>query len=122
MSSTPKNITLNSRNYKTFKILYKHSLFKNYLLNNTVLFFYYDIFTSENEFNIKKITQKYDLTLIKIKKNLMLNNFSNIKYSQIKNILTNNSLIITSNDKKIFLQKNFLNSILEIKNINCIGI
>jgi hypothetical protein len=122
MTLNSKNIILNTRNYKTYKILYKHSLFKHYLLNNTVLFFYYDILNPENEIILKKIIQQYQLIILKIKKNSILNTFSKNTFLEFKNILTNNCLIITANNKNIFLQKNILKLLLEIKNIHCTGI
>ena len=128
MKNNSKNIELNNRNYKTWKTTFKYTLFKNYLLKNNILFFYYDFIDNsiEDQNKLKLILKENNLKMIKIKKNTTLNLFNDTEYTEFKNIFKNNVFIIVSlNDKaneEIFLNKNLINSLINIKSIYFTGI
>jgi hypothetical protein len=117
-----KNITeLTNRNHKTWKTLYKFTLLKNYLNENNILFFYYDFITIEDNYKLKLLLKSNNLSIIKLKKNTILNLLNDPLYNNFKNIFKNNTLIITSDNKEIFLNKSIMQTLNEIKNIHAVG-
>ena len=116
-----QNSLIVNRNFKTWKTLYKYFLFKKYLLQNNIIFFYYDFIEKDVFFQIKLILKANDLIMINLKKNSTINMFLDPKYSNLKNIFNNNTLMFTSNNN-LFLNKSLFNVLCNIKNIYCTGI
>jgi hypothetical protein len=116
-----KNTNLISKNYKQCKINYQYINLKNHLLNNNLLIFFYDFISESNSKNLNNYLITNKLKSFKLKKNIFLNLFNNVKYNSLQNILKNNILLISSNTQNTFTLQN-LKDFKAISNIFLLAI
>ena len=118
INSTNNLLTL--KNYKNFKTIYQYNILKKVILNKNFFIFYYGFLSNQDKLNLQLFLKKYDLNLIKIKKNIN-KSLLNKNYPTLKNILSNNTFIIYTNNNDNLDYSNIYKETLKIKNINLIG-
>jgi hypothetical protein len=115
-SKFPKKI------YTNYKYIYKTRHLYTTLNNiNSCYIFFFTSFSKQKEIELKLILQKEDFNFIKLKKNLLQNEFLQTSFNFINNLLKNNIMLIY-NTTSPEINNVLINQILNLKSFNLFGV
>ncbi len=115
-SKNPKKV------YTNYKYLYKTRHLYSILNNiNSCYIFFYTSFSKQKEIELKNLLQKENLKFIKLKKNLLQNEFNNSKFNFINNLLKNNIMLVY-NTNSPEINNVLISDIVNLKIFNLFGI
>ena len=115
-SKNPKKV------YTNYKYLYKTRHLYSILNNiNSCYIFFYTSFSKQKEIELKTLLQKENLKFIKLKKNLLQNEFNNSKFNFINNLLKNNIMLVY-NTNSPEINNVLISDIVNLKIFNLFGI
>lgn len=108
--------------YTNYKYLYKTRHLYSILNDlNICYIFFFTSFSKQKEIELKTILQKDNLKFIKLKKNLLQNEFENSNLNFINNLLKNNIMLVY-NTKSPEINNVLINDIVNLKIFNLFGI